>query len=38
MIGIIGATWGIVGLTLILGSALYRLYPYALELLETPLV
>jgi hypothetical protein len=38
MIGIVGAAWGIVGLSLILGSALYRLYPYALELSETPLV
>ncbi|NQV31227.1 MAG: hypothetical protein HQ515_00960 [Phycisphaeraceae bacterium] len=37
MIGIIGAVWGIVGLSLILGSALYRLYPYAFELSETPL-
>jgi hypothetical protein len=38
MIGMMGAAWGIVGLSLILGSALYRLYPYALELCETPLV
>ena len=36
MIGIVGAAWGIVGLSLILGSALYRLYPYAQELFETP--
>ena len=38
MIGMIGAAWGIVGLSLIFGSALYRLYPYAQELLETPFV
>ena len=37
MIGIIGAAWGIVGLSLILGSALYRLYPHAQALCDTPL-
>ena len=32
MSGRIGAIWGIFGLSLLLGSALYRLYPYAQEL------
>lgn len=32
MIGAIGAIWGLTGLSLIFGSALYRLYPYAREL------
>lgn len=32
MIGRIGAIWGIFGLSLLFGSALYRLYPYAQEL------
>jgi len=30
--GAIGAIWGVAGLSLIFGSALYRLYPYAQEL------
>ncbi len=32
MIGRMGAIWGIFGLSLLFGSALYRLYPYAQEL------
>ncbi len=32
IIGGIGAAWGVLGLSLLLGSALYRLYPYAQEL------
>ena len=32
MIGSIAALWGVLGLSLILGSALWRLYPYAHEL------
>jgi len=32
MLGKIGAIWGIAGLSLLFGSALYRLYPYAQEL------
>ena len=35
MIGLIGAVWGVLGLSLIFGSALYRLYPYAQELCGT---
>jgi hypothetical protein len=30
--GVIGAVWGIAGLSLLFGSALFRLYPYAQEL------
>jgi hypothetical protein len=30
--GIVGAIWGITGLSLLFGSALFRLYPYAEEL------
>lgn len=30
--GLIGAIWGILGLSLLLGSALYRLVPYAQDL------
>ena len=37
MVGIIGAIWGITGLSLIFSSALYRLYPYAQELCGTSL-
>jgi hypothetical protein len=33
MLGVIGAWWGILGLSWVFGSALYRLYPYARELL-----
>jgi len=36
MIGLIGAIWGVLGLSLLFGSALYRLYPYAQELCGTP--
>jgi len=36
MIGLIGAVWGILGLSLIFGNGLYRLYPYAQELCGTP--
>ena len=36
MLGTISAIWGIVGLSLILGSALVRLYPHARELAQTP--
>ena len=32
MIGFIGALWGVLGLSLVFGSALFRLYPYAQEL------
>lgn len=32
MVGFIGALWGVLGLSLLFGSALYRLYPYAQEL------
>jgi hypothetical protein len=32
MMGMIGALWGIAGLSLIFGNALFRLYPYAEEL------
>ena len=32
MMGIGGAIWGITGLSLLFGSALFRLYPYAEEL------
>ena len=32
--GVIGAVWGIGGLSLLFGSALFRLYPYAHELYE----
>lgn len=32
MLGVLGAAWGITGVSLILGSALCRLVPYALEL------
>jgi len=32
MIGLIGAIWGVLGLSLIFSSALFRLYPYAQEL------
>jgi hypothetical protein len=35
MLGIIGAIWGILGLSYIFGSALFRLYPYAQELCGT---
>ena len=30
--GLIGAVWGVLGLSLLFGSALYRLFPYAQEL------
>ncbi len=33
--GSIGASWGIVGLSLLFGSALFRLYPYAQDLCGT---
>jgi hypothetical protein len=36
MFGAVGACWGILGLSLLFGSALYRLYPYALELFGFP--
>ncbi len=36
MIGILGAIWGIGGISLLFGSALFRLYPYARELYEIP--
>jgi hypothetical protein len=32
VIGILGAVWGIGGLSLLFGSALYRLYPYSQDL------
>ena len=32
MVGILGAVWGIGGLSLLFGSALYRLFPYAQDL------
>ena len=32
LIGVIGAVWGILGLSLLFGSALFRLYPHAEEL------
>ena len=32
IVGRIGAVWGVLGLSLLFGSALYRLYPYAQEL------
>ena len=32
MVGMLGAIWGIGGLSLLFGSALFRLYPYAEEL------
>ena len=32
MLGTIGAIWGVAGLSLLFGSALFRLYPYAHEL------
>jgi hypothetical protein len=32
-----GAVWGIAGLSLLFGSALFRLYPYAQALMEIPL-
>ncbi|RKX41738.1 MAG: hypothetical protein DRP64_10980, partial [Verrucomicrobia bacterium] len=35
MIGAMGAVWGVLGLSLLFGSALYRLYPYAQELCGT---
>lgn len=34
--GLIGAIWGVLGLSLLFGSALYRLYPYAHELYGMP--
>ena len=36
MLGLIGAVWGILGISLLFGSALYRLYPYAQELWGMP--
>lgn len=30
--GMIGAVWGVLGISLLFGSALFRLYPYAAEL------
>ena len=35
MVGVLGAVWGIGGLSLLFGSALFRLYPYAQELCGT---
>jgi hypothetical protein len=35
--GILGAIWSVVGLTLIFGSAMYRLYPYSAELYDVKL-
>ena len=35
MLGLVGAIWGILGLSYIFGSALFRLYPYAEELYGT---
>ena len=35
MLGIIGAVWGIVGLSWLFGSAIVRLYPYVHELCGT---
>ena len=35
MIGLFAAVWGVLGLSLVFGSALYRLYPYAQELCGT---
>lgn len=32
MIGLIGAIWGILGLSVLFGSGLYRLFPYTQEL------
>jgi len=32
MLGKIGALWSVLGISLVFGSALYRLYPYAREL------
>lgn len=37
MIGYIAALWGLTGITLLLGSAIYRLGPAALDLMAQPL-
>ncbi len=37
MIGILGAIWGIGGISLLFGSALFRLYPHARELWDLPM-
>ena len=37
MLGLLGAIWGIGGISLLFGSALFRLYPHARELWDLPM-
>ena len=37
MLGLLGAIWGVGGISLLFGSALFRLYPHVRELRELPM-